>query len=290
MDGFFYHEISMAHKTLRRRIEDILGPLGLLRPVDWSTVDMTFIVSTGRTGTRFFGRFFDAFEGVYARHEPKPDMVGLGVEYAAGRVSFQRAAGVIEANRRAIGHEVKRRGASVYVESNNRFFSLLKPLRSVFPHARIVHVVRDGRDYVRSGLGREWYTGKDRFPRLTASMFPDDPWHDRWNTMDRFEKIAWRWQKKDSILSDDMADLDNTLTVRFEDIFTAPDRPGLFEITRFLGFTDSEVATQLQHMGSRKMNATQNPPLPPWAEWDTDLVERFDRIAGKHLRRCGYSE
>ncbi len=273
---------------MRRKAEDALAALRLLPPADWSGVDVTFIVSTGRTGTRFFGRFFDTFPGVYARHEPKPDMVKLGVEYAAGYVSFDRAAAAIERNRRAIGRGLQRLGASVYVESNNRFFSLLKPLRHVFPHARIVHVMRDGRDYVRSGLGRQWYTKEDRFPRLTARMFPDDPYRDRWEAMTRFEKIAWRWQKKDSILADDVAELENTLTVRFEDIFTTPGRPGLYEISRFVGFSDEVVTEHLERMGAEKMNSTRRPPIPRWPDWDEDLTRRFEEIAGEHLRRCGY--
>lgn len=278
----------MERKTLSRKIDDLLAKFGLLPRQDWSQIDVTFIVSTGRTGTRFFGRFFDTFPEVYARHEPKPDMVELGVGYAAGQVSFDRAVTIIERNRRAIAKDLKRHAASVYIESNNRYFSLLKPLRAAFPHARIVHVLRDGRDYVRSGLGRQWYTEKDRFPRLTAKMFPDDPYHDRWDKMSRFEKIAWRWQKKDSILADDLAELDNTLTVRFEDIFTTPDRPGLYEIARFLGFSDNAVAAKLGRIGTEKMNSTRRPPIPRWPDWDEELTQRFEEIAGEHLRRCGY--
>jgi len=216
-------------------------------------------------------------------------MVKLGVDFAAGKVSAETAQRAIDHNRRAIARDVRRSGASVYVESNNRFFSLLRPLRVVFPHSRIVHVLRDGRDYVRSGLGRRWYTEKDRFPRLRADMFPDDPYAREWERMDRFEKIAWRWQKKDMFIMRDVAELDNTLTVRFEDVFLTEGRPGLYDITRFIGFPDEVVGSHLHALGEEKMNATRNSPIPAWDEWDPPMRERFEQIAGEHMRRCGYS-
>jgi hypothetical protein len=279
---------SVTARSLGLSADRILAKLNFIPPQNWSEIDIAFIVSTGRTGTRFLARFFDTFGGVYARHEPKPDLVRLGIEYAAGHVPFDRAVGIIERNRRVIARDVTRHGASTYLESNNRLFSLLKPLRRVFPNAPIIRVVRDGRDYVRSGLGRKWYTDKDRFPRLTAEMFPDDPYYHRWDKMSRFEKIAWRWQKKDSILANDVARLENTLTVRFEDIFASPNWFGLYQISRFLGFADDLVTENLRQMKVEKMNSTRRPPIPRWPEWDKDLSNRFEEIAGAHLRRCGY--
>ena len=273
----------------RPRLGNLFAGLGLLPKQTWEDIDVTFIVSTGRTGTRFFARFFGSLPGVYARHEPKPDMVKLGVDYAAGRVPFEKAQREIERNRRAIAREVRLSEASRYIESNNRFFSLLKPLREVFPHSRIIHVMRDGRDYVRSGLGRNWYTEKDRFPRLRADMFPDDPLSDKWEELDRFEKIAWRWQKKDAILYRDVAELDNTLTVKFEDIFNAPGRPGLFTLSNFIGLSDELVRSHLERFGTYKVNATRRSPIPAWSQWDQRMRRRFEEIAGEHMRRCGYS-
>jgi hypothetical protein len=216
-------------------------------------------------------------------------MVQLGVDFAIGKVSANAAQRVIDYNRRAIARDVHQSGASLYVEANNRFFSLLRPLRRVFPHARIVHVLRDGRDYVRSGLGRQWYTEKDRFPRLRADMFPDDPYAGQWEQMDRFEKIAWRWQKKDTFIMNEVAELDNTLTVRFEDVFLTEGRPGLYAVTRFIGFSDEVVDSHLHALGEEKMNSTRNSPIPAWDEWDAHMRERFEEIAGEHMRRCGYS-
>jgi hypothetical protein len=253
---------------------------------DHAALKKLFIVSTGRTGTEFLARFFGLFEGVYAGHEPYPEFFKLGCLYARGRVSREQASRRLERGRRTLFRQAERAGAHLYVEANNRLFSLLCPLRDAFPDARIVHIVRDGRDYVRSGMARDWYTAGDKFAsqRLQATMFPDDPCRSRWPEMSRFEKIAWLWQKRDGFLYRDIEGLDNTMRVRFEDVFYNPDRGGLFRMTRFAGLPDEEARQCLERMADQQPNRTVDPTIPGWREWPSDMKGAFDKIAGHHLR------
>ena len=49
---------------------------------DWDDMESVFFVSTGRTGTKFFARFFStAYDNVLAYHEPTPDLFDLGLQY-----------------------------------------------------------------------------------------------------------------------------------------------------------------------------------------------------------------
>lgn len=273
-------------ENFMQRIDEKLLRYRLLGHQNWGAIDKVFIVSTGRTGTKFFAKFFHFFPSTLSLHEPAPNNLKLAIDYAQGLVSYDTAVETIEKNRRVLGRSVKRLNAKLYVESNNRFFSLLKPLRKVFPDAKIVYIVRDGRDYVRSGMARWWYTEEDRSPRLRADMFPCDPYASQWEKMSRFEKIAWRWQKKDGLIYRDFQELDNAIKVTFEDIFKHPDRKGLFEITRFMGIPDSEVRYYLDksEIGDKKVNTNRKKVIPKWQDWSDEMRHEFDAIAGEHMK------
>ncbi len=269
---------------LTQKIARRIKGLCFFKQQDMGDIVPVFIVSTGRTGTKFFSVFFNYFNNILALHEPYPDFRKLSVNYARGKVSFNAAAKQIEKNRRLINYELKKKKINIYIESNNRFFSLLKPLRAVFPGAKIIYIVRDGRDYVRSGMSRNWYTASDKNTRLRADMFPGDPYYEKWNKMNRFEKIAWRWQKKDGIIHDDIKTLDNTIKVTFEDIFLHPDNIGIYDITRFMGIDDAVVAERLEKTKNQKINTNPKHAIPAWKSWDEEMKKAFDEIAASHMK------
>ncbi len=260
--------------------------LHLLPKQNWSDIDKYFIISTGRTGTQFLARFFNEFKSVYSVHEPKPDFVKLGVDYAYGQVDKSKAVKKIERGRRAICKDVKRHGKDMYVESNNRVFSLIGALDEVFDDYKIIHIVRDGRDYVRSGMSRDWwYTDKDWNPRMKASEFKDDPYRDKWEDMSRFEKICWRWQKKDGIIYESLIDKDNFIRLKFEDIFKDEDYAGIYEMGEYIGLENEEIKKNIEKMMDRKINATKEYEIDKWPEWTEEMIETFEEIAGDHMKK-----
>lgn len=274
---------NMIYRSLRR-IDSKLLQYNLLPPQDWSPIQKVFIVSTGRTGTLFFAQLFNLLPDIQSLHEPSPDFLNLAINYAQSLVSFEAAAQEIERKRRPFCRDLKRQNINFYIESNNRFFSLTHPLQRVFPDSKIIYIVRDGRDYVRSGMSRSWYTEDDKSPRLRADMFPDDPYANQWNQMSRFQKIAWRWQKKDGFINRDFDKLENSIKVKFEDIFYDPERQGLFEITRFIGIPDDLVKYPLEQIGDKKVHANSKQIIPKWTHWDDQMKRDFDAIAGDHMK------
>jgi hypothetical protein len=248
-------------------------------------VNKYFIVSTGRTGTKFFARFLNDFSSIYAVHEPKPAFLRLGINYARGKVTKSYAINKLERYRRAMFKKVKRMNIDTYVESNNRLFSLLLPLTEVFDDFKVIHIVRDGRDYVRSGMSRNWYTEQDNSSRLRASYFKDDKYCDQWGNMSRFEKICWRWQKKDGFIYKSIKEMDNVITVKFEDIFKDDNFKGVYKITDYIKIDKEEVEQMINKMMNRRVNSTKKYAISKWTEWDEDMLEAFDSIAGKHMKK-----
>ncbi len=264
-----------------------LAQKGIFENPSWENLEVNFIVSTGRTGTRYLAELFNPLEGITALHEPDPDFLKLGIGFSEEAIEHFIARKRIIDGRRLILKGLYDNGSTVYIESNNRLFSLIPVLVDIFPKCRIVHIIRDGRDIVRSGMSRFWYREDDLFPRLKATDFPGDPYCDGWDELDRFEKICWWWPKKDGIIHDGVEKYkNNCMTVKFEDIFDYENNnPGLKKIVNFFEL-DSNI--KLNRPKEKKSNETKEYQMPHWKDWESDLKEKFMKIAGDYMVRHHY--
>lgn len=213
-------------------------------------LETRFIVSTGRTGTKFFETFINQQEGnAHCFHEPKPDLFTLGVQKMRSNLSTGAIVKEIKSNRFRYLTQLRKKKLDIYIESNP-FLSLLLPeLRIAFPGCKILIIVRDPLDYINSILNKRIgpnkdlypYGNKDRRERLAATDFPDDPYCDDWETFSRAEKVAWYWNKCNSILYQESFGYQNAMVVRFEDVFNTSDLKGLNDIVDFLGMKLSRL-------------------------------------------------
>ncbi|MBI2966767.1 MAG: sulfotransferase domain-containing protein [Bacteroidetes bacterium] len=270
--------------------------------ITWNDIHVNIIVSTGRTGTEFLARFFnEGFRGVYALHEPVPDLYDLGVDYIKKKIVGRRAVMEFKKDREKICHEVHRRNCNVYVESNTNLWCLIPLFRRIFKQYKIVCVIRDGRDYVRSCYSKivESKTGgktlfiedDDSRTRIKAIDFKDDPYYSQWGDMDRFERLCWHWVKKNTIMVNHLENEKKVLVVKFEEIFnSASGFPGLNRIIDFCGIQDRRFLTYTEYAKrmSSRVNANSSYELPSWKNWDESLKKKFDQIAGKSMRQLGY--
>lgn len=275
------------------------GPAG-----DWAGLRAGFFVSTGRTGTDFLARFFAAARaGVASRHQPEPDLYDIGMDYALGRIDDNEAAKMIAYSRAYVARELKRNGIDYFIESNNNLGYVIPLLRRVYPDYRIVHIVRDGRAYVRSAYSRRAphkyikgetaliLTPEDIRERLRADKFPEDPYFSRWEGMSRFERLCWLWTKMDGMIQDAMKNEPRALVVKFEDIFDKDaDYPGMHQIIDFLGLRDRIQLSpeELRGIMARPANESREFVLPHWRDWTPEQSGQFKSIAGAHMSRCGY--
>ncbi|MCA9367237.1 hypothetical protein KC887_03170 [Candidatus Kaiserbacteria bacterium] len=272
----------------RLNVEIFLARRGLLTPFRLPDASTAFIISTGRTGTHAIASHLNRLQSVLAVHEPQPNLYKTGLDYASGRISQEAARETIEAARRIAALHITIRRASIYIESNNRLFSLIPILRESFPGSKFIHLVRDGRDVVRSGMDRGWYQKNDIFPdRLTACDIANDPWRDEWENFTPFEKSSWLWQTVDDFIYKDTVGQADSHCVRFEEVFDRQrNYPGLYSIAAFL-----ELQTLLTFPLDEPIaqtNTNRGTHFPRWNTWDEETIEKFNRIAGKSLIRYGY--
>lgn len=156
--------------------------------------DLAFIVGAPRSGTTLLRRMLDSHSLVAGPHEYP--LIGTAIEYfrtrgleeAGGFLDLIYSsprfsawgvkrevleAGVVEGVRSAkelvehiLDSYLAERSANVFVDKNIGNIASLVPLRSMFPEAKFIHIIRDGRDVALSLRDRKWNSYQfGTFPR-----------------------------------------------------------------------------------------------------------------------------
>jgi hypothetical protein len=180
----------------------------------------------------------------------------------------------------AFGRE---RGKLLAGEKTPRYVRYLPLLHALFPGARIVHLVRDGRDVALSTL--EW-ARRDRGPGRFRL----------WNEHPLAVcALSWRWHVTTGMR--DGARLGELYSeVRYEDVVGAPG-PTLRRLAARLGLPFSEEMLAF-HVGRRRHEPGLSakdawlPPTPGLRDWRSQLStadrELFEALAGDLLSQLGY--
>lgn len=253
---------------------------------------MAFILSTGRTATRFFAWFFDNhFAGVHALHMPPPSrqLRVYSNLHIAGKVSRDFIKKRYIGARRGL---LERLSCELYIESNNYLHGTTDALADLFPEAVMLHVVRDPRTYVESQLNFNMFHGVKGLLTEYCPYWCLKPRHYPeagawvWHDMTHIEKAAWRWKAINRILARFGNGYDHYLRVRFEDVF-GPEHSGLGQMLDALGLTLDEGI--VRKACSQKRNVSRRRRIPPWQQWQDEELERLYEICGPEMRMFGYS-
>jgi len=267
-----------------------------------------FIASTGRSGSKMIARVLDIHPAIRAYHEPEPH---LNVESYArwkGSHSAKRIRSKIQRKRMDL---IKEEEDRIYIESSHYCSHIITDIHSVF-NSLFIHLYRDGRPFVRSGLERDWWYPKSyadvrgrgtfkgfreiaitrRLRRtflLNIGHVMDDhrlapPFHFK----TRLEKISWLWTEINrSILSQ----LDALPSSAYTSIALEDFSPSLIrDLLHFVGVDrDSDLIDEMITMGRRRPNRTKSRSIPPFDEWTDEDQTTFWKIAGDMMDRLGYT-
>ena len=212
-----------------------------------------FISSLGRSGSMSIANAIDNVDGVKAFHVP------------SGLEDYNCNAYLKQLNR----IKVDRKKLIEFVhDSNCHFVESMVCLRFYFedvvksyPECVIVHLVRDGRDYVRSGFNRPWFTTEKK---------------------DRFKMICKNWAEGQFQMVESMKKIpehNRGGVVRFEDLIKG-------DISWFL---DGLGLKSTKEITMPVVNSTKGVfKLPKWDEWNQKLINEAKIYMGKELEHFGY--
>jgi hypothetical protein len=255
-----------------------------------------FILALGRSGTHFLATLLAQDGRGRVHHEPWPLDSRLMVLRRAG--GFGKAIEPLLEERFAELMPAEGE-AAFYGEVNSYLRYEAEWLRSRFDPV-LIHLVRDGRDFVRSSYIRGVYTRNE--PDGPILPRDDEPWAAEWGAMTRFDRLCWYWAHTNERLA---ATVGNP--VRFEDLLRDY---GIFR-RRVLEPTGVEISEgtwrreidhprntsrryKMKTAAVRLLRGSDHlprfDPLPPWREWDAARTARFWEICGPTMKRLGYPE
>jgi hypothetical protein len=180
----------------------------------------------------------------------------------------------------AFGRE---RGKLLAGEKTPRYVRYLPLLHALFPGARVIHIVRDGRDVALSTL--DW-ARPDRGPGRFR-LWREHPL--------AVCALSWHWHVTTG-MRDGTRLGDLYSEVRYEDLVANPERT-LRRLTAGVGlpFADGMLAFHAgrqRHERGLSAKAAWLPPTPGLRDWRTQLapgdLELFEALAGDLLSRLGY--
>ena len=245
---------------------------------DWAkSKNIFFILAIGRSGTRFFSGLLNQIKEAYVVHEPVPD------DFYAHQRAFHSEKDaynyIMRFRKREIYLRIRDMKIAAYGEVNSALRRHCRALKKAFPNAKFLHLIRDGRDVVRSMMSRKTMTEGDPNTRL---IFPPegDPWRGLWSRMSRFEKICWYWQVENNYLRHNIS-----RTVQFEKLISDY-RYFKENLLTPLDLRLSEDVWKAEV--NRPVNITRSFVIPHWKAWDNEMVEKFNNICGEEMKENGY--
>ncbi len=211
-----------------------------------------FVVSSGRSGTHALARALTHYPDIDMHHEYCVDYIQpLAFAYYHRLINLDEA---VETIRGTYGGAVELSDKRIWGDSSNKLSWLIYPLLKVFPNAKFVWLVRDGRKVVSSFYHklanecyddgsvfrmRSWLESPDTYmqpPPEKKYWWPLPPWNPYWELPTRFELLCWHWSEVNHVIGKDIkwVPRGNAFIAKLEDLINVNnDRFG--ELLNFLG-------------------------------------------------------
>jgi hypothetical protein len=239
-----------------------------------------FIVSTGRTGTKWLSSLLSRCNGkCFVAHEPVPYEAMAYKEAVSDPASADRYIEKFRKKEIYLRIALSTKSIQYYGEVNSILRRHIEPLNKYLADARLLHLVRDGRDFVRSVVSRGTFSGKhpiffDFRPPII------DEYSAKWFELTEFEKTCWLWQWENKFMRQHIDQ-----TARFEDIVSSYE---LFEkqILEPLGLDLGETIWKTQVESPKNVSSKYN--LGKWDDWTSEQKGQFYKICGKEMTHYGY--
>ncbi len=261
-----------------------------------------FVVSSGRSGTQMFEKLFAGLRDVEIHHEYLCTHIQpVAAMYSMGLIGRDEVLATI---RSLHGAAVKYSTKRLWGDSSNKLSWIIPELNEIFPDAKFIHLIRDGRKVVSSfynKLSDEIYDNRSvdilyRYLDDPDSNPPPPPekrywWRvpylegeadDRFRAYSQFERIACHWAEVNSVIKRDLATIDpsRTITVKLEELSKDPT-----VLKGLLSFLEIEYKDDLFSLLKRPHNV--NKPLNFMLT--DDQKSKFEAIAGPMMRELGYA-
>jgi hypothetical protein len=283
-----------------------------------------FIVSAGRTGTKFFGDMFARMvNDSFSAHEPdvlmdfkfksfrqikqfglyrlvwgkilgKTGIRNLSQNYLAKKLDRPQLVAALIKHRERYYNDIDQ---ELIFEAYSGWFGAIEGIQSLYKNYKVVGMSRDPRNWVKSNMdwgtmyGKRDWIGRLKLGRLNPEMIKDAAYAKEWARFNRFQKLCWAWKTIYETMLDAMADDPNAIIIKFEDIFRSEEKyTHLSNLLNFVTkFPDRVFGYQIpENILERRLNVNIAYEFPSWERWDRQMKTELRRICGEPAIRLGY--
>lgn len=267
--------------------------------------DIFFITGHGRSGTTAIARILNTATNAEVFVEQPPKLTIESRQLYDGILKDPEKI-LFESKNQCI-QEVLNKGLK-YGDKNLTYVTFIPYLLKLW-NCKIIFLIRDGRDVVRSSIdfhnlhSKNIYTmaedeegspktlpDHDPWDYSRLRPLPNDPVYSRWKQLPRFQKVAWKWSKINEIALNYLADVSQEKWMLVDMSSVTVDT--IKELFDFLGLTgfDREL---IDRMLNKKINSLfekikKQSEFPHWNQWDTRTIEEFNEFARDMMKKLGY--
>ena len=248
----------------------------------------TFIVSTGRTGTQFLAHFFsENCAKVKSVHEPYPSRRFriLSNMYRVGKIKKSSIILAFKHSRKYILKDNP--NYDHYIESNNFLYGFTGVLNEIIKDAKIIHIIRDPRDYIKSHLNHGVFKGKKLIAKKFLPFWFMNVRRDLkiQKKLSEYEVLAGRWVIVNKFIEETCKGNDNYKMFKYEDLFGENRNQNLYELAKFIGLPADEIDFKDEY---KKLNAGKKNIANKWNTWSKEELESVYDICGDMMNYFGY--
>ena len=262
-----------------------------------------FILGTGRCGTLQMAKLLQGIPSIEVHHEYLfENILKTASLFRMGAVRFNEVIDVLKNNHESA---IYYSSANYWVDSSNALPWIVEPLRQLFPNAKFIHLLRDGRKVVSSfyhkfsdkmyenssvKVVKQWLdSGKKTVEPPSEKKywrpFPveNELYYREFGVFNQFQRLSYYWVDCNMRIHDSLLSVPNEqkLTVKLEDVIVDSD-----VLAKFLNVFN--VPYEEKYMDSLKK------PVNVAAPKDFLLTEQermeFKQIAGTAMNLFGYGD
>ncbi|MFX1549128.1 MAG: sulfotransferase [Promethearchaeota archaeon] len=236
-----------------------------------------FILTIGRSGTLFLSHLLNKSENALVVHEKvRSDFRAYKEAFYSEKDAYKY---INKFRKREIYIRNVNENIEIYGEVNSVLRRHCNAIKKSFPNAIIFHLIRDGRDVVRSMMSRQTMTNKDKNTKNIAPK-KESSWYGIWEEMNRFQRLCWYWDIENRYLNKNV-----DLLIKFEDILSNYE----YFKDKVLDIIGLDIPKEIwQNELNFPKNITPDYKFPHWNDWDHNYRKSFIQICGQTMSVNGY--
>jgi hypothetical protein len=253
-----------------------------------------FILSTGRSGSKYLHTLLSMSDEVQSHHEAFPNLQYFSNYAYHNQAKKDVLTKMVEAARMELVLDAFNNN-KIFVESNQCLVFFSYALAELFKKSKFIHIIRHPGDFIVSAIKKGWHLNDSIWEagRVKSSD------RDTWKKMTHIEKLAWTWSETNRFIKDFGTTLNSgRFTVfKIENLYSG--RKQIDLLCDFIGIKKKFSDRDIINLQNRKINEIIIHPdepknmkkvlkYPKYSKWDNDLKESIKKYIRDLTSEYGY--